>query len=151
MVTDNGAVFIDTNVLIYATLEADPRFERSRSLLEDAAPYERYISVQNLAEMYPNLTGPKTIPPDDPSSARSKIWSIASLSTIEVLPVSEEVIKLALELCETYAIARQRYFDAQILATMIAYGIRTLYTENTRDFECFPQIRATNPFGDIGN
>jgi predicted nucleic acid-binding protein len=68
-----GRVLIDTNILIYATLENDARFARSRELLLEPSDQERFISVQNLAEMYPNLTGPKMEQPDDPSIARAKI------------------------------------------------------------------------------
>ena len=137
---------IDTNVLIYATLEADPRFERSRKLLLSPGGDERYVSVQSLAEMYPNLTGPRMQPPDAPSVARAKILSIASLPTLQVLPLTGDVQAIALELCEKHGITRQRYFDVQLVATMVAYGIGTLLTENDRDFQDLAEIRAVNPF-----
>ena len=139
-------VLIDTNVLIYATLERDPRFERARELLLSKGKYERFVSVQNLAEMYPNLTGPRMQPPDEPAVARAKILSIASLPTLQVLPLTGDVQAIALELCEKYAISRQRYFDAQLTATMVVHGIRTLLTENDADFEGMSEVRALNPF-----
>ncbi len=91
MKTVKGQVLIDTNVLIYATLEDDPRFARSRDLLLSAGDSERYVSVQNLAEMYPSLTGPKMETPDQPSVARPKIQSIASWPTLQVLPLTGDV------------------------------------------------------------
>jgi predicted nucleic acid-binding protein len=141
-------LLIDTNVLIYATLEDDPRFAASRAQLAPG-PSERFVSVQNLAEMYPNLTGPKMETPDDPAVARAKIRSIASLSTIQVLPLTGDVQALALELCEKHGIRRQRYYDAQLVATMKAHGIPTLVTENVRDFDCFEGIRVLDPFGPV--
>jgi len=142
-----GRVLVDTNVLIYATLEGDPRFARSRDLLMARGGGERFGSVQNLAEMYPNLTGPKMEHPDPPSVARAKIASIASLPTLQVLPLTGDVQSIALELCEKYSITRQRYYDAELAATMIAHGIRTLVTENTRDFKDMTEIRVVDPFG----
>ena len=140
-------VLVDTNVLIYATLENDLRSARSREVL--LAPGEdRYTSVQNLAEMYPNLTGPKMERPDEPAVARAKIQSIASLPSIQVLPLTGDVQSVALELCEKYGITRQRYYDAQIAATMIVHGIRTLLTENDGDFKDIEEIRAINPFSE---
>jgi predicted nucleic acid-binding protein len=139
-------VLIDTNVLIYATLQGDPRFERARELLLSKGKYERYVSVQNLAEMYPNLTGPRMQPPDEPAVARAKILSIASLPTLQVLPLTGDVQAIALELCEKYAITRQRYSGAQLAATMVFYGIRTLLTENNADFKGMSELRALNPF-----
>jgi len=143
---DEGRVLIDTNILIYATLENDPRSERSRELLLAKGEQDRFTSVQNLAEMYPNLTGPKMERPDDPAIARAKIQSIASLPSIQVLPLTGDVQSVALELCEKYGITRQRYYDAQIAATMVVHGIRTLITENDGDFKDMTEIRAVNPF-----
>jgi len=148
MKSDEGRVLIDTNVLIYATLENDPRFERSRELLIAEGRSERYTSVQNLAEMYPNLTGPRMERPDEPAVARAKIQSIASLPNLQVLPLTGDVQSVALELCEKYGIARQRYYDAQIAATMVVHGIRTLLTENDGDFQGMTEIRAVNPFAE---
>jgi predicted nucleic acid-binding protein len=66
---DESRILIDTNILIYATLENDSRFARSREVLLAQDDRERFVSVQNLAEMYPNLTGPKMEKPDDPATA----------------------------------------------------------------------------------
>ena len=142
----DGRVLVDTNVLIYATLEDDPRHARAHELLLSSGRGERFVSVQNLAEMYPNLTGPKMEHPDSPSVARTKIRSIAELETIQVLPVTGDVQAIALELCEKHGIVRQRYYDAQLVATMIAHGIETLLTENAADFSDMKEIRAVNPF-----
>ena len=141
-----GRTLVDTNVLIYATLEHDPRFSRSRDILLAPGEGERFVSVQNLAEMYPNLTGPKMQEPDRPSVARAKIRSIASLPGIQVLPLTADVQAIALELCEKHGITRQRYYDAQLVATMIAHGIKTLLTENAQDFAGMTEVRAINPF-----
>lgn len=141
-----GRILIDTNVLIYATLERDRRFARSRDLLLSPLDGERYVSVQNLAEMYPSLTGPRMEKPDPPAVARAKIQSIASLATLRVLPLTGDVQAIALGLCEKYGITRQRYYDAQLVATMVVHGIRTLLTENTQDFEGMTEIRAVAAF-----
>jgi predicted nucleic acid-binding protein len=137
-------LLIDTNILIYATLEGDPRSERSREILLASAEEEHYVSVQNLAEMYPSLTGPRMQPPDEPWVARAKILSIASLPTLQVLPLTGDVQAVALELCEKYGITRQRYFDAQLVATMIVHGIQTLVTENKRYFDGITEVQAVN-------
>lgn len=107
--------------------------------------YERFVSVQNLAERYPNLTGPQRQPADAPAVPRAKILSIASLPTLQVLPLTGDVQAIARELCEKCAITRQRYFDAQLAVTMVVHGIRTLLTENDADFEGMPEVRALNP------
>ncbi len=140
-----GRILIDTNVLIYATLENDPRFERSRQVLTTRGG-EKFVSVQNLAEMYPNLTGPRMVNPDSPAVARAKIEAMASLPTLQVLPLTGDVQSLAMELCEKHNLTRQRYYDAQLVATMVAHGIRTMVTENARDFEGMEEIEVVDPY-----
>lgn len=145
------SVLVDTNVLIYATLRGDPRYAISQRILNsEGITGKIYVSAQNLAEMYPNLTGPKTNPPDNPELARMKILSIASLPTIQVLPVTIEIVRLALELCEQKLIRRQGYFDMQIAATMLAFEIPVIITENIKDFGDISGIRAIDPFADLG-
>lgn len=69
-----GRVLVDTKVLIYATLAGDPRHLRAKEVLamRRRAGVEIFVSVQNLAEMNPNLTGPKNQAPDSPALAREK-------------------------------------------------------------------------------
>lgn len=146
MPIDEERVLIDTDILIYATLDDDPRGGLSRELLLSRSGPERFVSVQNLAEMYPNLTGPKMENPDDPITARKKMQSIASLPGIQILPLTGDVQSVALELCEKHGITRQRYYDAQLAATMLVHGIALILTENASDFVDMPEIRAVNPF-----
>ena len=143
-----GRVLVDTNVLIYATLSSDPRHERARFVLEQRlrADVEMFVSVQNLAEMYPNLTGPKNQPPDSPALARDKIRSIARLRGVTVLPTTSDTALRALDLCVAAGLTRQTYFDAQLAAVMLREGIPTIVTENVADFARFKGVRAVDPF-----
>ena len=139
---------IDTNVLIYATLAKDPRHEIAVKVLEArlAGSSKAYVSTQNLAEMYPNLTGPKTNPSDSPDVAREKIRAIGSLPRLEVLSVTRGIVETTLRLCAERGLVRQRYFDAQIVATMLENKIQTIVTENDKDFQGFEFLRVVNPF-----
>lgn len=143
-----GRILVDTNVLIYATLRGDSRHGKANDALElrRRASVELYVSVQNLAEMYPNLTGPKNNPPDSPEVARAKIDSIASLDRLTVLPLHLSITRKALQLCAIHSISRQQYFDMQLVATMAEESIDLVLTENVKDFELIEGIRAINPF-----
>lgn len=144
----SGRVLIDTNVLIYAPLRGDFRHEAARAVLDlrHREGVELYVSVQNLAEMYPNLTGPKNNPPDSSEVARAKIDSIASLDRLTVLPLHASITRKALHLCAFHFISRQRYFDMQLVASMVDAGIEVLLTENVIDFDSIKGIRAISPF-----
>ncbi|MCC5808659.1 MAG: PIN domain-containing protein [Opitutales bacterium] len=143
-----GRVLLDTNVLIYATLRGDRRHVRAREILDlrAEAGVDVFVSVQNLAEMYPNLTGPKNKPPDSPQVARAKIRAVAALQGITVIPVTLQMNNRALELCELYGRIRQDYFDMQLVAAMQIEEIATILTENTPDFSGIDGIAAVNPF-----
>jgi predicted nucleic acid-binding protein len=143
-----GRVLVDTNVLIYATLATDPRHEQAREVLSlrHRPEIEMFVSVQNLAEMYPNLTGPKNQPPDSPALAREKIRSLSRLRGLNVLPLTLESVHQALDLCVAGNITRQNYFDRQLAALMLREGIPVILTENTKDFSGIEGITPLNPF-----
>ena len=143
-----GRILLDTNLLIYATLAADPRHARAREVLAQRhrPNVELFISVQNLAEMYPNLTGPKNQPPDSPELAREKIRSLARLRGLTVLPLTLETAQLALDLCVLGHVTRQAYFDRQLAALMIRESIPLILTENLKDFTGIDGITPANPF-----
>ena len=143
-----GRFLVDSNVLIYSTLRNDSRYAKACEVVaaRNLPGCQMYISAQNLAEMFPNLTGPKTQPPDSPAIARAKIASIAGLDRCLVLPVTRLVVEKALELCERHHVTRQRYFDCQLAATMLLEGIPEIVTENESDFASIPGIHVINPF-----
>lgn len=143
-----GRVLVDTNVLIYATLTADPRHKRAQEALDlrRKPQVEVFISVQNLAEMYPNLTGPKNQPPDSPAVARDKIQSIARLRGLTVLPLTLDTVHGSLDLCVAGGVTRQKYFDQQLAALMIREGIPIILTENDSDFAGIEGVTPINPF-----
>lgn len=143
-----GSVLLDTNVLIYSTLLRDSRCERANEMLalRKKEGLDVHISVQNLSEMYPNLTGPKNQPPDSPGLARRKIESIAELSGLVIHAPTCDTMRLALELCERYDVRRQRFSDMQLAALILQQGIGWIFTENARDFSGIEGLQAWNPF-----
>lgn len=144
----SGRALVDTNVLIYATLAADPRHPRAREVLASRhrPDMELFVSVQNLAEMYPNLTGPRNQPPDSPAVAAGKIRSISRLRGLTVLPLTLEGVSQTLDLCVRDGVTRQDYFDRQLVALMIRERIPLIFTENDKDFAGIEGITALNPF-----
>lgn len=148
MAAVKGRCLIDTNILLYAFKKDDRRHPRSLSILEQAqsGDIQAVVSVQNLAELYPNLTGPKSVPPDPPQIAVEKIRRLLAAPFIEVVNITQTTIILALEFCQRYRIKKQNYFDAQLVAIMIENEIPTIITENKKDFQIFKDISAISPF-----
>ncbi len=107
---------------------------------------EMFISVQNLAEMYPNITGPQNQPPDSPTIAGDKILSISRLRGLTVLPLMLEGIHHALDLCVEGGVTRQSYFDRQLAALMLREKIPFIITENVKDFMSIEGVTPIIPF-----
>ena len=132
----------------FATLSADRRHEQARQVLalRKRAEVALFVSVQNLAETNPHLTGPKNQPPDSPELARDKIQSLARLRGLTVLPFTLGTAFLALDLCVAGRVTRQGYFDRQLAALMIRETIPGILTENVTDFAAIEGITPVNPF-----
>ena len=144
----DGSCLIDTNVLIYATTRTDPRHPAAADVLRQARAggYAANVSGQNLAEVYPALTGPKRKPPDTPQQAGRRIGRLAGRPYLRVLPVDAAVVLRALELCENYGTTRQDYFDMQLVAATTLHGVETVVTENVKDFRHVREVRVVSPF-----
>lgn len=111
-----GRFLVDTNVLVYATLTNDYRNKEALAVLELRHRWSNqlFISAQNLAEMYPVLTGPKTQPSDSPALAREKITAFAMMNSCNVIPVTSQVVLKALELCEKYNTRSRDFFTCNL-------------------------------------
>jgi len=132
----SGRAFLDTNVLVYAVVENDPRTGRARDLLAAGGT----ISVQMLNEFV--------------SVARRKLgmsWEEVNeaVEAILVLCPSPEPITLA-----THQVARKiaeecefNIYDALVAAAAIQTGCATLYSEDFQDGQVIEgKVTVRNPF-----
>ena len=128
-------MFVDTNVLVYSRISEDPHHDAARERLERAVQEDEplRISRQVLREYLAVVTRPQA-------------WSIAitreeALADVERLMAGFEVLEdgslvtaSLLELCRAVPVGGRQIHDANIVATMLAYGERRLLTFNTVDF-----------------
>lgn len=128
--------FFDTNVLIYALAEGDPRNAQAEELLASGG----VLSVQILNEFV--------------SVARRKIlmsWSDVkeALDAFRVLcpsplPITIEVHELALKIAERHG---YNIYDALVVAAALEAGCRTLYSEDLHDGQTIDgELTIRNPF-----
>jgi predicted nucleic acid-binding protein len=129
--------FFDTNLLIYAVAEGDPRSAQAEELLASGG----VLSVQVLHEFI--------------SVARRKIlmsWSevAQALDAFRILcpsplPITVETHASALRIA-----ARHDYniYDALVIAAALEAGCATLYSEDLHDGQTIDgQLTIRNPFG----
>jgi predicted nucleic acid-binding protein len=128
--------FFDTNVLIYAVAEDDPRTARAEELLASGG----VLSVQILNEFV--------------SVARRKVlmsWSdvTEALDAFQVLcpsplPITIEMHQAALKIAEQHG---YNIYDALVAAAALEAGCATLYSEDFQDGQTIEgQLTIQNPF-----
>jgi len=131
-------VFFDTNVVIYALAQDDPRSARAEELLASGG----MLSVQILNEFV--------------SVAHRKIrmsWTEINeaLDAIRILcpsplPITVETHEAALKIAEKHGYG---IYDALVIAAALEAACDTLYSEDLRDGQTIDgQVTIRNPFVD---
>jgi predicted nucleic acid-binding protein len=129
-------VFFDTNVLIYAVAQDDPRSTQAEELLASGG----VLSVQILNEFA--------------SVARRRIlmsWSdvTEALNAVRVLcpspiPITIEIHDAALKIAEKHG---YNIYDALVVSAALEAGCTTLYSEDLHDGQTIDgQLTIRNPF-----
>ena len=134
-------VFVDTNVLVYATQKASARHLTANSLLNarEIGDIPLWISGQVLREFLAAVTRPQPgIPPMPMAMAldQAKFFS----QRFWMAEDSPAVRSQLLTLLATHAVAGRQVHDTNIVATMLANGITHLLTFNTADFGRFARL-----------
>ena len=128
-------MFVDTNVLVNARFIEAPDHEAARASLESAIekPEALRISRQILREYLAVVTLPQAWP-----VAISRDDALDDLNrfaaAFEVLEDGPVVTDRLIALCRQTPVGGKQIHDANIVATMLAYGERRLLTFNTADF-----------------
>lgn len=131
-----GDAFFDTNVLIYAVAQNDPRNKKAEELLASGG----VLSVQILNEFV--------------SVARRKIlmpWSevVEALEAFQVLcpsplPITIETHEAAIQIAESQGF---KIYDALVIAASLEAHCTTLYSEDLQDGQIIGKtLTIHNPF-----
>lgn len=142
MAMTDAKLFIDTNVLVYASIVESPFHQAARQAL--VAAQSRYgslwVSSQVIREFLVVLTRPQTFPDVSRDVVLRQVADFCQ--RFQVADDSAVVRQYLLILIDNLQISGKQIHDANIVATMQAYGIGTLLTHNIKDFQRFiPVIR----------
>lgn len=135
-----GAVFLDTNILVAASHEKVNGHDRARMLVEKlwAAHRQTWVSRQVLREFLVTLTRPQPYgEPVDAGQAAGQCRRWMKLCKIaEDSPaISENLI----EMVSKGKASGKQIHDANIVATMMAHGIKAVATFDDDVFKRFPE------------
>ena len=131
-------MFVDTNILVSARAVGSPHHNAAAGMLARAfqAPEPARISRQIVREYLAVVTRPQDWA--DPLTADEAVSDVnRMLNTYQILEDGPTVTSTLLALLQDTAVGGRQIHDANIVATMLAYGERRLLTFNTADFRRF--------------
>ena len=130
-------IFLDSNVLIYAYSASDPdKRDRARALADDPGAI---ISTQVLSEFANVLMRKFATPLPEARRLTSEL-----AARCEVITVTPAIILEAFRICERY---RFGFFDGQVIASALAAGAATLYSEDLHHAQTIDgMLRVVSPF-----
>jgi predicted nucleic acid-binding protein len=134
-------MFVDTNVLVYASVQGAPNRDLARAaLVRHASSGEPLrISRQVLREFVAVITRPQTWA--RAQSCADAAISVAALAQhFDVLEDVPAVWDNLLDLCRRFEFGGRQVHDANIVATMLAHRETRLLTFNVRDFTRFAAV-----------
>ena len=143
-------VFIDTNVLLRFTFfgrMTDPRDElacRDHMLRYFNQGTDLWISGQVIREFCVQATNRKTLV--NPLTSKEAAHRVASFPRFfQIADETPAVREKFIELLDNHKVPSNQIHDANIAATMLAYGINTLCTTNQKDFRRYQEITLESP------
>jgi predicted nucleic acid-binding protein len=143
-------LFVDTNVLIYATNASSPWHGLANAALQEARQLgiELIISTQILREYLATAT---RLSGTDSGIPFADIFENLQTFQREFTVVEDtRLVAAALEnLVRSVAVAGKQVHDTNIVAAMQVYGIRHLLTNNGDDFARFAQFITVVPLKDL--
>ena len=134
-------IFVDTNVLVYSDVTSSPLHvaAHTRLISFQAAGHVLWVSRQVIREYLVTLTRSQVFSaPLSPAEAAASARKIAN--QMRVANERSEVGEQLLDLVTRYSVKGKQIHDANIVATMLAHGIKRLLTHNTADFERYRDL-----------
>ncbi|MFA5746218.1 MAG: PIN domain-containing protein [archaeon] len=135
---------IDTNILVISQSKKESEERRliAAAIVESGTIKKNaFVSIQNFVE-FVNVIKQKLKSLDD-NEIQETLIDFKSAFT--VLFYSENTVSATVKLSSE---TKVHFFDALLAQTMLENNVRVIYTENTKDFNKIPGIKAINPFTD---
>ncbi len=134
---DDNAVFIDTNILVFANVLETPFHEQALAAVNtaDRAGRTIWISRQIIREYLVTLTRPQTFKNLPKATVFEQVEQFRK--RFEVADDTPVVTEQLIKLLGDFRVGGKQVHDANIVATMLAYSIPCLLTHNVQDFKRF--------------
>lgn len=139
-------LFVDTNVWLYASSPRSPWYAAATTTLGDAraAGTTLVISPQIIHEYLAAATRPGVLEPA-PTLADLLANTTTLIRSCQVVDDTRTVSERLVRLLGAVPAAQRRVHDANLVATMLTWGIFHLLTHNTRDFVPYAHLITIVP------
>jgi predicted nucleic acid-binding protein len=136
--TAGSAVFLDTNILVYASFPGMTFHNAARARLSELEGNGAILwtSRQVLREFLAVTTRPGVILPPPTFIALSQAVRQFE-AAFQIADEDAAITEILLDLLKSQTVQGKQVHDANIVATMRRYGIMWLLTHNTADFNRF--------------
>jgi predicted nucleic acid-binding protein len=144
--TDGDPIFVDTNVLVYASVTSAPLHQVALRAIVDReqAGDQMWISRQVLREYLAVLTRPQTFANPIPiSTLTAQVRAFES--RFRIAEEGANVTSQLLSILGHFNVGGKQIHDANIVATMQVNGIGSLLTHNVSDFSRFSSLVQVLP------
>ena len=131
----SAKAFFDTNVLIYAFAQNDPRSEAAEALLAAGG----LVSVQILNEFVAVAVRKLGMPWGDVLEALGAIRTLCPSPT----PLTVDTHESALRIAQQFG---YRIYDSLVVAAALEAGCDTLYSEDMQHGQVIEALTIRNPF-----
>lgn len=134
--------FLDTNVLVYSFDERAPaKRAKAMELIERALHKREGLVSWQVVQEFLNVALHKWQAPLPPEDAREYLRSVL-LPLCRVFP-GADIWAEALRIREESGL---HYYGSLIVASALACGVKTLYSEDLQDGRRFGALKVRNPF-----
>lgn len=140
IITEEGKVFFDSNILIYFVDERDSRKQEiAKNIISDAVQNKNgMISTQSLQEFY-NVITKKMNCPKDKAKELVKMFS-------ELFPVTQVTVPLILKAIDISIKDGFSFWDSLILSAANDTGCILVYSEDMNNGQIICGTKVLNPF-----
>ena len=128
-------MFVDTNILVYANLNKSPWHEKAAAALQNLHYSDTpiWINRQILREYIAVMTRADLLTASIP--AESIVEDVRLFQFVfNVADETSQVTDVLLELLKKFQVRGKQIHDTNIVASMLACGVRRLLTNNAADF-----------------
>jgi len=139
---------VDVNVLLYASDQANPRYDKAiQFLLGRASDPELFCVCWTTLMSYVRISTHPSIfsHPLTPEEALENIESLLKQPRVRVLAEDDGFLAIYREVSGNFPVRGNLVPDAHVAALLLQHGVHKIYTADS-DFKKFEFLEVRNPF-----